>query len=100
MASETRWMTFLCRMAFSIWAGEPAAEISPLTKTLVSMTKRGRSFALTTPVFSNRPHRLRDGSLNLCDRDAAVGGVDFGDRFPRIDVPESPSNDESLKENS
>src|SRR5277367_4010885 len=87
-------------MAFRIWAGEPASEISPLTKTLVSITKRGRNFTSATLISSDRSHRLRNFSLDLGLGDTAVRGLHFRDRLPGIDVLKSPSNDQGLGENS
>src|SRR5579864_1802127 len=100
MGSDTSWMTLRCWMALNIWAGEPAPEIRPLMKTLVSITRRGGNFSSTTPVFSNRPHGLRDSALDFCLRDTTVGRLHLGDRFPGVNVPEDSPNDEGLSEDS
>src|SRR3989441_1742751 len=86
-------------MARRILAGEPVPEISPLTKTLVSITKRGRSVLLSTPAFSDRFHSLRYCALDLCSSDASVGRLRFIDRLPGINAPEGPADDQRLCEN-
>src|SRR2546427_9510058 len=86
-------------MARRILAGEPVPEISPLTKTLVSITKRGRSVLISTPAFSDRFHSLRYCALDLCSSDASVGRLRFIDRLPGINAPEGPADDQRLREN-
>src|SRR5207302_9494705 len=86
-------------MARRILAGEPVPEISPLTKTLVSITKRGRSVLLSTPAFSDRFHSLRYCALDLCSSDASVGRLRFIDRLPGINAHEGPADDQRLREN-
>src|SRR6266852_3818693 len=98
-------MARLSRTARRIRAGGPSPEINPLTKTFVSMTRRGGNVSCSTsdswpaPGFPDRLHGLGDRVLHLRRGHSPVGRLHFIDRFPRIDVPKRPPDNQRLRQN-
>jgi hypothetical protein len=79
-------------------------EISPLTKTLVSMARRGRTsvvqvVSLSTPVFSDSLYGTFHRALDRNRTNVAVSGPDFFDRLPWINFPQGAPDNQRLRKN-
>src|SRR5947199_6736338 len=100
IGSETKWVIFPSRIAVRICAGEPRAEIKPLTKTFVSSTRRGSALSASTTAFSDRLYRLADDAFNFPDRKGPIGGPHFVYRLPGIHMLQGPPYDYRLSKDA